>query len=256
MLWQVLRLCKVRLWPKSPGILRAPCQPDWKRTGRPVAREHNQDAASSSLVWQKDAILDESTRRLAAAEKNQELLIFHGNLKSTRKLFASGNSDIDSIGKILATSSPKNYRLRTAHGEGFLECEIKILVSVRETTWNISMWMRLSGNIYVRHSSSCSSSWERFSGNLRSTRNQHVKSLKQLFQVTGKLIRDLTEITSILVIDWQQQMWEPCLMTMQFSSPLQNPCPFRFSAVSGRHQSRSRQSMEGQGQLVLGITST
>ena len=64
---------------KSPGILRAPCHPDWKSTGRPVAREHNQDAASSSQVWQKDAILDESTRRLVAAEKNRELLNFHAN---------------------------------------------------------------------------------------------------------------------------------------------------------------------------------
>ena len=71
---------------KSLGILRAPCQLDWKSTGRLVAREHNQDAASSSQVWQKDAILDESTRRLAAVEKNQELLNFHEKLKSTRKL--------------------------------------------------------------------------------------------------------------------------------------------------------------------------
>ena len=39
---------------KSPEKLRATCQHDWKSTGRPVAREHNQDAASSSQVWQKD----------------------------------------------------------------------------------------------------------------------------------------------------------------------------------------------------------
>ena len=40
---------------KSPGILRAPCQPHGKSAGRPVAREPNQDAASSSQGWQKDA---------------------------------------------------------------------------------------------------------------------------------------------------------------------------------------------------------
>ena len=44
--------------------------------------------------------------------------------------------------------------------------------------------------------------------NLRASRNQPMKSLKQLFQVTGKLIRDQTEITSFPVIDWQQQLWQ------------------------------------------------
>ena len=80
---------------KSPWILRAPCHPDWKSTRKPDAREHNQDAPSSSQVWQKSAIMDESTRRLVAAEKDQELLNFNENLKSTRKLVASRNSDID-----------------------------------------------------------------------------------------------------------------------------------------------------------------
>ena len=48
-------------------------------------------------MWQKDAETDKNTRRLVAAEKDQELLHFHENLKSTRKLAASGNSDIDPI---------------------------------------------------------------------------------------------------------------------------------------------------------------
>ena len=86
---------------KSSGTLRAPCQQDWKNTRKPVAREPNQkDAASSSLAWQKDAEMNKSTRRLVAAEKDQELLNLHENLKSTRKLVASGNSDIDDIGTI------------------------------------------------------------------------------------------------------------------------------------------------------------
>ena len=38
---------------KSREIRRAPCQPDWKSTGKPVARDPNPDAASSSQVWQK-----------------------------------------------------------------------------------------------------------------------------------------------------------------------------------------------------------
>ena len=85
---------------EKSGTLRALCQCDWRSTGRLVAREHNQDAASSSHVWQKDAILDETSRRLVTGEKNQELLNFHENLKSTTKLVASGYSDSEGTGKI------------------------------------------------------------------------------------------------------------------------------------------------------------
>ena len=62
---------------KSPGILKGLCRTDWPSSGKPVAREHNQDTALSSQMWQKDAKMDESTRRLAAAEKDQELLNIH-----------------------------------------------------------------------------------------------------------------------------------------------------------------------------------
>ena len=61
-------------------------------------------------MWQKDAVLDVGTRRLVAVEKQQELLNFHGNPKSTRKLAASGNSDIDDIG----TTWPHNLHISTA----------------------------------------------------------------------------------------------------------------------------------------------
>ena len=74
---------------KSPGTLRAPCQHDWKSTGKLAAREPIQDAALGSQVRQKDAEMGTSMRRLVAAEKDQELLNFHENPKSTRKLVAS-----------------------------------------------------------------------------------------------------------------------------------------------------------------------
>ena len=110
MLRQVFRL-QSPIASTSAGILTALCQSDWRSTGRLVAREHNQDAASSSQVWQKDAILDESARRLVAAEKNQELLNVHENLKSTRKLVASGNSDSAGADKMW----PHNLRISTAY---------------------------------------------------------------------------------------------------------------------------------------------
>ena len=48
---------------------------------------------------------------LVAAEKDQQLRNFHENLKSTRKLVASGNSDIDGSGTIL----PHSLHISTAY---------------------------------------------------------------------------------------------------------------------------------------------
>ena len=49
---------------------------------------------------------------------------------------------------------------------------------------------------------------------LRSTKNQPKKSLRQLFQVTERLITDQTEIAGLTTIDWQQPMWrETTLLT-------------------------------------------
>ena len=82
------------------------------------------------------------------------------------------------------------------------------MVSVRETEWktldlNAAIWsvfmsvtLQAAGHVGTD-----------YTGNLRSTRNQSKKSLRQLFQVTRKLITDRTEITGITTIDWQQLMW-------------------------------------------------
>ena len=81
---------------RSPVIRRAPCQNDWTSTGIPGAREHNQDAGSSSQVWQEDAVQDVSTRRLVATEEEaQERLNLTEDLKSSRRLVASGNSETE-----------------------------------------------------------------------------------------------------------------------------------------------------------------
>ena len=78
-----------------------------------MARAPNQDAASSSQVWQKDAERDKSTRRLVAAEKDLELLNFHEKLKSTREIVASRNSDIDGIGTVWPHNLQKINCLRS-----------------------------------------------------------------------------------------------------------------------------------------------
>ena len=53
-----------------------------------------------------------------------------------------------------------------------------------------------------------------YTENLRSTKNQNKKSLRQLFQVTERLITDQTEVTGFVTIYWQRPVWrETTLLT-------------------------------------------
>ena len=52
---------------------------------------------------------------------------------------------------------------------------------------------------------------QEYSKNLRSINNQPLKSVKQLFRTTEKLIKDQVEITGLSTIDKDQSMWrESC----------------------------------------------
>ena len=76
-----------------PGILRAPSQQGsnlMASAGKPAAGGSNQnDAASSSQVWQRDAEMNDSARKLGVAGTNQDLSF----QRSARK-FAAENSEI------------------------------------------------------------------------------------------------------------------------------------------------------------------
>ena len=51
------------------------------------------------------------------------------------------------------------------------------------------------------------------SENLRSIKNRPLKSVKQLFRTTEKLIKDQVEMTGLSTIDWNQPIWrESCLL--------------------------------------------
>ena len=93
---------------KNTQILKAPCHNDWTSTGKLVAREFNQDAASSSQ-GKKDVVPNVSTRRLVATEEDQEHLNFPEDLKSTRKLVPSGNPETERKDKIW----PHNLHIST-----------------------------------------------------------------------------------------------------------------------------------------------
>ena len=107
---------------KSKEILKAPCQHDWARTGRLGAREFNQDAASFSSV----------EKRCGSGWKYEETRRFRKRRHQRQR-------------QHLATQSPYIYRLRTAHGEGFLNCETRICSQSERQNGKLSIWTQLYG---------------------------------------------------------------------------------------------------------------
>ena len=70
-------------------------------------------------------------------------------------------------------------------------------LDVNTAIWSIFMSVTLQAAVHLGKD---------YTENRRSTKNQPLKSLKQLFQVTKRLTTDLTEITGLTTIDWQQPM--------------------------------------------------
>ena len=64
---------------------------------------------------------------------------------------------------------------------------------VNTTVWGTSMSVTLQAAVHLG---------KHYTKNLRSAQNQPLKSVKQLFQMTERLITDQTEITGLTTIDW------------------------------------------------------
>ena len=70
-------------------------------------------------------------------------------------------------------------------------------LDVNTATWCIFMNATLQAAVHLGRE---------FMENLRFTKNQLVKSAKQLFQVTEKLIMDQTEINGLTTTDYEQPL--------------------------------------------------
>ena len=58
-----------------------------------------------------------------------------------------------------------------------------------------------------------------FTGNLRATKNQPQRTVKQVFDVTRKLVKEKKEIQGISMVNWQEKhhgKGRLCLLTVQF----------------------------------------
>ena len=177
---------------KSLGILKAPCRADWSCTGTLDAIVHNQDAASSSEGWQKDEVLEVSTRKLVASGSSET----EGSDKAWPHNLHKSTNYVLHMEKVFSI-------VRQRHGLSPTD-QMKDL-DVNTVVWSIFMSVTLQAAVHLGKD---------YTENLRSTKNQPKKSLRQLFQVTERLITDQTEIIGLTTIDWQQPMWrETTLLT-------------------------------------------
>ena len=225
---QVLRLCIVRLLieSKSPGILRAPCRRDWSSTGK-----------------------------LVATEEDQEHLNYPEESVSMWKLVASGNSGTEGNGKVW----PQNLHVTTNYVllmEKVSRPWGKDMVAVQRIEWKTSRWTQRYG-VYL-----CLSLFKlQFISGKITQKIWHLPRITPWnlwdFQVTERLITDQTEGTGLTTVDWQQFMWRETTLLTDRAVQLcncQNLRLFWLSAMSGRYQWRTSQSMGKQDQMVLGNT--
>ena len=195
---------------KRLEILKAPCRTDWSNSGKLDARNSSHDAATSSQGWQKDALLDGGTGNLVATEEDQEHLNYPADSVDTGKLVAQGYQGYQGYPGTPGFRKPKAMTKIHLHiSPNFVHVE-KILSIVRRTysrsptdqiedfDENTAMW-RISMSVTLRQD---------YSENLRSTKNQPLKSVKQLFQMIERLSTDQAEITGLTTIDWKQLMWK------------------------------------------------
>ena len=159
----------------------------------------------------------------------------------------------------LAVQSPYFSKLRAARRECLLDRETKIWSQPDGSNEEVRCEHSVMVYIYVCHSSSCSSSWQKMTQKIcESTKNQTKKNLRQLFQVTERLITDQTEITGLTTVCWQQPMWRERDDSADWQGcsvwNCQNLRLFLVSAVFGRYQYWTSQSLWKQDQMVLGNT--
>ena len=160
----------------SPETLKAPCRTDWLSSGSPAARNSNYDAASSSQGWQKDALMDGGTGKFVATEEDQEHLNHPWDFECTGKLVAPGDQGYPGTpgdsGDSAAEGHDKDWphhlhistKLCATSGKGHLDRGTNI--------WSQSDgWNERAVHLGKDDTES-----------LRSTKNQHLKSVKRLFQ--------------------------------------------------------------------------
>ena len=211
MLRQALLQRRVRVHQIVPGILRAPSQQGSNLTaqsaGKTAAEGSNQNgAASSSQVWLTDAKNERQCEetRCCGNEPGSE---FSRMCKETcRRKFRHQRRVVDS-------EWPNNFHrfrvLRSTPRENLLEPATTTQKRSQKTKWKTSMWTRWYGECLWLSLGKPQFILETIIlEKWQSTKNQLQRTVKQLFDVTRKLIKEQKEIQGISMIDWQHSSWK------------------------------------------------
>ena len=86
------------------------------------------------------------------------------------------------------------------------------------------------GTVYVRYCRRCSHLWKYYVENLHSTKNKHNETIKQLLNVSKKLITDQTEIQGVSKNDWHSHSWQRTSLLSDTAIQLSTAKAFVFSA--------------------------
>ena len=161
--------------------------------GKPAAGGSNQnDAASSSQVWitganmnergtNPDPSFQECARKLAAEKFRHQR---RGRLE-------------------VAALLPHISCQRSTPRASLLELATTTQAQARRQNGGPRCEYADMENVYDCHSAIGNDNLE----NSHSTKNQPQRTVKQLFDVTRKLIRDQTEIQGVSMINWQENSW-------------------------------------------------
>ena len=92
-----------------------------------------------------------------------------------------------------------------------------------------------------------------FLENLRFTKYDLLRSVGRLFQVTGELIKNQTEISGLTTIDYEDFTWSATSLLCDKAFRITNAKTYVFAdSVLGKHERRTGRNLEGQDSMVLG----
>ena len=170
-----------------------------KAQGNLAAGGSNQnDVTSSSQVWLTGSKMNERAGKLATAGTNQD-----PSIQVLRKL-AAENSDINDEDDM---KWAHNYRTSPAHVPHFETCYTNSTAS-QKTKWRTWMWIRWYVKYLWMSLSKPQYILEKIFEDSTCYQNQPQRTVKHLFDVTRKLVRDQTEIQGISLIIWQEHSWK------------------------------------------------
>ena len=105
----------------------------------------------------------------------------------------------------------------------------RFTAEVPRTTWTTSTWTRLHGVDMNTTLQAAVHLGQDYVENWRFTKNQFLKSVKQLLQVTEKLIKDQVEINGLTTIDYKERSWRSTSLQCDKAVAITNAITYVFA---------------------------